>query len=444
MLSRLFVLVAVAILPLIAIQAHSEIALRRSREVEVQNHAASLARLSAAEQQQIVQGIRQVLIAMSELPSIKERDSDACNAYLAALHTRFPAFITFLITDLNGASFCDTNSDHRPISIAARAYFASTLKTGAFTAGEFSAGLSTGRRVIQFALPFYGDNDRMSGVIVAGLSLDWLADYIARKGVPQGAALAIMDRNGTYLARYPDNGRFVGKKMPGEEYLKIGDIRDVDGVERIEAYSALPVDSGGLVVSFGLDKAQAFTEIQNRTQRGILLIALSASLVLALTFLGARRFIHRPLGQLAGAANQWRLGDYGRRVNIRDGSEIARVADAFNTMADALQRRERELSEAKEKAEETAARITIIFESTTDSVIIIDRNLRISYLNARAQAQILKELFSGSFGKPCRISAPFRSRRFVPEAVSGTRSMRSPPAKASQSIFETSPSTSKR
>ena len=38
-----------------------------------------------------------------------------------------------------------------------------------------------------------------------------------------------MDRNGTYLARYPDNGRFVGKKMPGEEYLKIGDIRDVDG-----------------------------------------------------------------------------------------------------------------------------------------------------------------------------------------------------------------------
>ena len=401
MLSRLFVLVAVAILPLIAIQAHSEIALRRSREVEVQNHAASLARLSAAEQQQIVQGIRQVLIAMSELPSIKARDSDACNAYLAALHTRFPAFITFLITDLNGASFCDTNSDHRPISIAARAYFASTLKTGAFTAGEFSAGLSTGRRVIQFALPFYGDNDRMSGVIVAGLSLDWLADYIARKGVPQGAALAIMDRNGTYLARYPDNGRFVGKKMPGEEYLKIGDIRDVDGVERIEAYSALPVDSGGLVVSFGLDKAQAFTEIQNRTQRGILLIALSASLVLALTFLGARRFIHRPLGQLAGAANQWRLGDYGRRVNIRDGSEIARVADAFNTMADALQRRERELSEAKEKAEETAARITIIFESTTDSVIIIDRNLRISYLNARAQAQISegRDLVGASLGE---------------------------------------------
>jgi signal transduction histidine kinase len=392
-LSRLFLLVAVALLPAIAIQMYNEFDLRRARQVEVQNQALSLARLAAAEQQQIVQGIRQVLIAMSELPSIKTRDSQACNAYLAAMQRRFPAFVTFLVTDLNGWSFCDTNSDHRPITIAARAYFANILKTGAFTVGEFSAGLSTGRKVIQFVLPFYGDDGRMGGFIVAGLSLDWLADYIARKGAPEGTALAITDRNGTYLARYPENGRFVGTKMPGEKYLKMDergavDILNVDGVERIEGYSALRADSGGLVVSFGLNKAQAFTEIQNRTQRDILLIALSTSLVLVLTWMGARRFIHRPLGQLVDAANRWRLGEYVRRVDIRDKSEIARVADAFNTMADALEHRERELLEAKEKAEEAAARITMIFESTTDSVVIVDRDWRVSYLNGRAWAQV--------------------------------------------------------
>src|ERR1700730_992693 len=233
----------------------------------------------------------------------------------------------------------------------------------------------------------------MGGVIVAGLGLDWLADYIARKGVPEGAALAITDRNGTYLARYPHNDQFVGTKMPGEKYLKMDergavDLLTVDGVERIEGYSALGADSGGVVVSFGLDKAQAFTEIQHRTQRGIFLIALSTSLVLVLTWLGARRFIHRPLGQLVDAANQWRLGEYARRVDIRDKSEIARVAEAFNTMADALEHREHQLSEAKEKAEEAAARITTIFESTTDSVAIIDRDWRVSYLNGRAWTQI--------------------------------------------------------
>jgi signal transduction histidine kinase/HAMP domain-containing protein len=330
---------------------------------------------------------------MSELPSIKTRDSQACDAYLAGMKQRFPAFLTFIVTDLDGQPFCDTTSDHKTANVAARAYFANVLKTGAFTVGEFSTGLSTGRKAIQFALPFYGDDGRMGGVIIATLGLDWLADYIARKGVPEGAALAITDRNGTYLAHYPHNDRFVGTKMPGEKYLKMDergavDILTVDGVERIEGYSALGADSGGLVVSFGLDKAQAFTEIQHRTQRGIFLIALSTSLVLVLTWLGARRFIHRPLGQLVDAANQWRLGEFARRVDIRGKSEIARVADAFNTMADALEDHEYELSEAKEKAEEAAARITTIFESTTDSVVIVDRDWRVSYLNGRARTQI--------------------------------------------------------
>src|ERR1700730_9977 len=375
---------------------YNEFDLRRARQAEVQHQALSLAKLAAAEQQQIVQGIRQVLIAMSELPPIKTSDSQACDAYLAAIQQRFPAFIRFLVTDLNGRSFCNTNSDHRPINIAARRYFANVLKTGAFTVGEFSTGLATDRKIVQFALPFYGDDGRMGGVIVAGLGLDWLADYIARKGVPEGAALAITDRNGTYLARYPHNDQFVGTKMPGEKYLKMDergavDILTVDGVERIEGYSALGADSGGLVVSFGLDKAQAFTEIQHRTQRGIFLIALSTSLVLVLTWLGARRFIHRPLGQLVDASNQWRLGEYARRVDIRDKSEIARVADAFNSMADALEHREHELSEAKEKAEEAAARIMTIFESTTDGVLIVDCNWRIGYANGPASAQLAED-----------------------------------------------------
>jgi PAS domain S-box-containing protein len=393
LLSRLFILVATALLPAIGIQAYNEYDLRRTRQVEVQNQALSLAKLAAAEQQQIVQGIRQVLIAMSELPAIKARDSRACDAYLAAIQPRFPAFITFLVADLNGRSFCDTNSDHRPISIAARAYFARILKTRAFTVGEFSKGLSTGRNVIQFALPFYGDDGQL-GIIVAGLNLDWLADYIAREGVPEGAALAVTDRNGTYLARYPDNGRFVGTKMPGDKYQKLddhdaGDILNIDGVERMDGYAALQGDSGwGLVVSVGLDKVQAFAEIQDRTKRDILLIVLSTSLVLILTWIGARQFIHRPLGQLVDAANQWRLGEYTQRVYVRDKSEIAGVAEAFNSMADALEQREYELSGAKQKAEEAAARITMIFESTTDSVIIADPDLRISYLNRRAWAQV--------------------------------------------------------
>jgi len=393
-LSRLLVLVLVALVPAIAIQAYSEIELRHSRQVEVRNQALSLAKLAAEEQKQIVQGIRQVLIALSELPAIKSKDRNACNAALAGMKGRFPAFLSFLVTDENGDPFCNTYSDHKPVNVASRAYFADAMKTGAFTVGEFSIGLSVQRKIIPFALPYYGEDDEIAGVIIAPLGLDWLADFIAKKGVPQGAALSIMDRNGTCLACYPDNEKCVGKRLlPAGKHPKLGqetaaDVVGVDGVERIVGFSALGPDSGGLLVSFGIDKAQAFAEIQRRTQRDFLLISLGGLIVLALTLLGARQFIHRPLGLLVDAANQWRLGNYARRVDLRDKSEIAKVGDAFNTMADALEYRERELSDAKEKAEDAAARIRMIFESTTDNVIIVDRDWRISFFNQRASTQI--------------------------------------------------------
>jgi signal transduction histidine kinase/HAMP domain-containing protein len=393
-LSRLLVLVLVGMLPAISIQAYNEFDLRRARQIEVQNQAINLAKLAAEEQQQIVQGMHQVLIALSELPAIRAKKGDVCNEALVGLKSRFPAFLSFQITDTSGEPFCDTNIDRKPVNVSERAYFTEAMKTGAFTVGEYSIGLSIHRKVIQFVLPFYGDDGQIGGVIIAPLGLDWLADYVAHMSVPKGAALTVTDRNGTCLARYPDNDKCVGRKLstpdgdPRSGKNTTADIVGIDGIERIVGFSTLGPDSGGLLVSFGLDKAQAFAEIQRRTQRGVLLITLSALIVLGLTLLGARQFIRRPLGLLVDAANEWRLGNYARRVVLRDKSEIAEVAASFNSMADALEHRERELSEAKEKAVDAANRIRMIFESTTDSVIIVDRDWRISFVNQRAWAQI--------------------------------------------------------
>ncbi len=386
-------LVAVALLPAIAIQAYNEIVLRQAHSIEIRSQVLSFTRLAAAEQSQMIQGIHQILVTLSELPAIKSKDSRACNDYLAAVKQRFPAFLALLATDINGQTFCNTVSPNTSVNVSKRPYFAPAMKSGAFTVGEFSAGLVDPKPIIQFALPYKDADGRIGGLIIGGLRLDWLADHIAQKGAPPNAALAVADRNGTYLARYPENERALGRKMPaGERPIGNGDgtadIIDLDGVERIVGFLELGEDAGGLVVSFGLDKAQAFAAIQDRTVHDIFLIILGTSLVLVLTTIGARRFIHDPLGQLVEAADAWRRGDYARRVSIEGAREIGRVADAFNIMAEALEHRERELQGAKAKAEEAAAQITTIFNSTTDSVLVVDRDWRVTYLNERASCQI--------------------------------------------------------
>ncbi|MBR0696902.1 ATP-binding protein [Bradyrhizobium lablabi] len=351
LLSRLFVLVAAAMLPAIAIQAYNEVDLRRMRQIEVQDEVLGLARLAAAEQQQIVQGVRQALIALSELPAIKAKDVAGCDAYLSRINRRYPEFIVFIVVDMNGNSFCDSAREHKPSTAAGRGYFARAVETGKFTVGEFAIGRTTGRNVLQFAVPFYDDEDRMGGVVVAALSLDWLADYIANKGVPAGAALAITDRNGVILARYPDNDLFVGKKSPADRDPirgngTVADMAGIDNARRIVGFAAVGQD---LLVSFGLSKTQTFAKIEHRTQRDVLFIVMSALIVLILTAWGAQRFIQRPFAQLVDAANRWRLGEFSRRVDIPGNSEIARVAKAFNAMADALKHRDHELSEAREQ-----------------------------------------------------------------------------------------------
>src|SRR5262245_60958155 len=200
LLSRLFLLVAVELLPVIAIQTYNEIDLRRARQVEVQHHALGLAKLAAAEQQQFIEGIRHVLIALSELPAIRSRDTAACEAYFSTIKERYPEFITFIVVDPEGRAFCHTSGSKGPAATGRR-YLANALMTGAFTVGEFAVGRRSGRNVLHFALPFHADNARIGGVIIASLSLDWLAQYLAHKDVPRGDALTIADRDGTVLAR---------------------------------------------------------------------------------------------------------------------------------------------------------------------------------------------------------------------------------------------------
>src|SRR5262249_28602058 len=148
LLSRLFLLVAVSLLPVVAIQAYNEFDLRRSRQIEVQDQALRLAILGAAEQQQLVQGVRQVLIPLSELPAVKAKDVSGCNAYLSRIKRRYPEFLTFAAADMSSLFFCDTSSYPRPVNIGRRRYFHEAVESGGFTVGTFLIGQASGRKII--------------------------------------------------------------------------------------------------------------------------------------------------------------------------------------------------------------------------------------------------------------------------------------------------------
>ncbi len=118
------------------------------------------------------------------------------------------------------------------------------------------------------------------------------------------------------------------------------------------------------------------------TRAGTTQIALAAAAVLLLTvlvsFLVATRLVE-PLKALTGAAKQMRAGDTRARVKTRTRGEIGEVADAFNEMAEHLDRTERQrkamISDVSHELRTPVGNIRGWLIATQDGVADLDQEL---------------------------------------------------------------------
>src|SRR3984893_10538487 len=88
--ARLFILVLLAILPALAIQAYHEIELRRPGEAEVRVNALAVAKFASGELERIVENGHGRLVAFANLPAVRNQDASECSAYADALNKAFP------------------------------------------------------------------------------------------------------------------------------------------------------------------------------------------------------------------------------------------------------------------------------------------------------------------------------------------------------------------
>ncbi|KQO56548.1 histidine kinase [Methylobacterium sp. Leaf86] len=349
---RIIGLVALALMPALAIQGYNEYALRSARGEAVRGEAMRAARSVAADLGQFGRGTRQVLGILAEVPEIQGKDPESCTAYLRTLLGKVPGAFFFGVADTDGSIVCNTLGTARgAYNLADRGYFQDAMRTGGFTVGGFVTGRITKRPTWQFAQAIPGPDGRPVGVVVASIDLDHLAGHQARAGLPPDATLTVADRNGSILLRLPDHAEWVGKPLPPAFWSAVsgnrGKVMDLPGLRgnmRITGIAAeTPDDLDAVTVAVGLSPAAAFADIDAATQRGVILIILSALGALVAAFLAGRAFIRRPVQRLLRAASAWRLGDLGARSGLSGPSEFGRLGEAFDAMAISLQKHEGEL-----------------------------------------------------------------------------------------------------
>ncbi len=360
-LARLFLLVAIALVPVTAIQIHDALDHRRARERELHAEALRLATLVGMEQDRVLEGARQVLITIAELRSAGVHDPARGDDLLRRLAGRFPYYGYIVTADLRGNILCSSTGQTGAL-LPHTPYFWGPLTSGAFAVGG-SAMMADGTRVLQLGFPIRDPDGNVVGEVLAGLRVDWLMSNLARDILPPNAVLTVADRNGVIIAQVPADGAAlaaIGTELPPARRQLVHGMnlstiegRDRDG--RLRIYGVNPVEAApgqGIYIEVGLDKESAFTAIDRGTAwQGL---ALAAALVIGggLSWLGFHYMVRRPINTLLAAAERWRLGDWSARVGGGGGgSELGRLGHAVDRMAEAISQREGELIRAKEEAE---------------------------------------------------------------------------------------------
>jgi signal transduction histidine kinase len=369
LLTRLFALVILTLLPVAGIAVYDEFDARSLRAEAARDQALKLVRLVAQEQSRIFEGAQQLLTALGKTPLVRSGDPASCKAFLADLTHSYPQYLDLVSVDLTGRAVCAGGVTEPMGPLGDRPFFKRAIAERGFALAEYE-GLDTARqKAIYLAQPCYDAAGRVDGVVAARLSLDWLSGEIARNPLPPKATVYVIDRQGSIVVRYPEVGQFVDTKVPRliHSYFLTGaegvqEAPGFDGVPRIYAYAPLP---GGLTLSVGLDKEGLFKGYEAANRRDLLAIAGSCILALILATIGARLFIARPVRVLLDAAERWAGGDLGARIRLPEvRSEFGRLGAAFNAMAGAIGVREQDLERrVKERTEAQLGAEAALYES---------------------------------------------------------------------------------
>ncbi|HYD69654.1 PAS domain S-box protein [Azospirillum sp.] len=392
LLQRLMLLVFLALVPAAAIEIDNELQLRAIREAEVHQVATRLVSLIDAEQSRIVEGVRQVLVTVAQTDAVRSGDAGRCNGLMERLRPGYPDHLQVHVTDGDGVIRCATDEAAIGLSVADRAHLRIAAETGRFAVGEHIRRRTTGAPALPFALPYTDRDGAPAGMVTALLDLGWLESYLKAKPMPHNAAVLVTDRNGVVLARVPQIAGVNGTQVP-ERYRPLITAREsgtvempgLDAVERILAYSPVDVGAQGLLLAVGIDKAQAMAPIDRAMRRALAVIAAVAAVTLLGAWWIAGRLVRRPVSALVEATRRWRAGDLTARSGLTGtATEFGQIGDAFDAMAEDLERKAR----AQEEANAAAHKMAAVLASTTDGVFEVDRTFTILYLNHRARALI--------------------------------------------------------
>jgi signal transduction histidine kinase len=361
--TRVLLLIALAIVPLVALQLITAQQQRETVSRQLQNDALRLTRLVAGNQTEYFDFTRQLLLTLSQMPAVREGNLEDCNSLFAEILQQFPLYTNVYTVSANGDNQCSgLPNEPGTTNVTERQWFQTARSRPGYVMGNYTIGVLTTQPVVPNAVSMFNDEGEFIGAVAAGLSLSWLNSFLQDTALPPGGILAMLDKQGTVLAVYPEDAipEAVGQNAADNPLFQII-AANQEGSTRLESeagegfvlgYTSLGDEVSGVYVVLVVPEAQSFAEVNEVQNRSLALLGMTSLAVFVIAAFGSQRLLLQPIHNLIEASNQLGQGDLSARAQGQSGiAELESLAASFNTMADKLQRRENQLEESNHQLE---------------------------------------------------------------------------------------------
>ena len=354
---RLLLLVLLAVIPALGLILYTASEQRRSAAAEAKDSALQLARSFSNSQDDLIEGARQLLTALAQIPPVRDGNTAECNSVFADLLKQYPRYNNFVATKPNGDVFCSAVPLRVPVNLSDRPHFQAAVQTGGFAISDYLVARTTGKAILSFSNPVLDATGQLKVVLFSGLDLEWFNALVAKTELPADTTLTVIDRKGTVLARFPNPEKWVGKSMAEMPLIQTilsrtkgtAEATGMDGVARLYGFSPLG-DTGGAYVSIGIPKNVAFARANSVLARNLAALGIVGVLALMAAWFGADLFVLRRVNDLVSATKRLTAGDLRARTGLRYGKgELSELARTFDQMAGSMERlvTERKLAEQR-------------------------------------------------------------------------------------------------
>ena len=363
---RVAVVVVLSAIPALALTVYVALEQRYVAEANARLDLQRHARLAARQQEQILEGARHFLLALTAAAPALLRDRRACHEYFRGLMRAGAGTYRSLGVHLaSGDLYCNAMTWDDGVNVSDRYYFRTAVAGGSFTVGGYQAGSAVVREGIDFGQPVLDAEEKVLGVLYARLDLRRIGELAAAAPRPPGAVVTVLDRDGIIFTRHPDPSPRIGEKSAEARLNQAvsaassGMFEATDaGAPRLVAFEGVGKNPDGTIplrVVMGIHQGVSYADAHKAYIKIIGGLVVITMLLLLGGWYGAEVLVLRNVRKLLDVARRVHAGDLTARTGLPGGrEEISRLGEAFDQMTQALQDRDAELQKALRESRELA------------------------------------------------------------------------------------------